>query len=66
MARSTLAPQPAMTSPRTTSLIASSLLLMALLAWSGMHPYDRTTWLLEIFPSSSPCPSSGPATGAFP
>jgi putative membrane protein len=31
-------------------LIAVTAGLVAALALSGWHPYDRTTWLLEIFP----------------
>jgi len=26
------------------------LVVAALLAWSGIHPSDRTTWILEVFP----------------
>jgi putative membrane protein len=35
---------------RTHLLILASISLLALLAVSGRHPYDRTTWLLEVFP----------------
>lgn len=35
---------------RTLFLIFASLVLMAALVVSGIHPYDRTTWVLEIFP----------------
>src|SRR6185369_15019362 len=35
---------------RRNVLILSTLLLLALLAWSGWHPYDRPTWLLEVMP----------------
>jgi putative membrane protein len=35
---------------RRNALILSSLVLLALLAWSGLHPYDRPTWLLEVTP----------------
>ena len=35
---------------RTAFLIFASLVLMAVLVVSGIHPYDRTTWVLEIFP----------------
>lgn len=35
-------------SPRT--LILATLALMVLLVISGITPYDRTTWLLEVFP----------------
>ena len=33
-----------------THLAAATLALLALLALSGYQPYDRTTWLLEVFP----------------
>lgn len=36
--------------PRTTTLILTSLILIALLALSGFNPHDRATWLLEVFP----------------
>ena len=39
-----------MKTPRFTSLIVANVTLIALLVYSGWHPYDRTTWLLEIFP----------------
>ena len=35
---------------RTHRLLAALLLLTVLLAWSGWHPYDRATWLMEVFP----------------
>ncbi len=35
---------------RSQALGAGLILLLALLAWSGLHPYDRATWLLEVFP----------------
>jgi putative membrane protein len=35
---------------RRNVLILSTLLLLALLAWSGWQPYDRPTWLLEVMP----------------
>jgi putative membrane protein len=31
-------------------LLIGSIALLLLLALSGLHPYDRTTWILEIFP----------------
>jgi len=31
-------------------LLAGLALLLGLLALSGAHPYDRMTWLLEVFP----------------
>lgn len=35
---------------RHQTLILASLVLIALLALSGAHPYDRATWGLEVFP----------------
>jgi putative membrane protein len=35
---------------RTPILIAASIVLIAILALSGICPYDRPTWLLEVLP----------------
>ena len=35
---------------RTPILIAASIVLIAILALSGIQPYDRPTWLLEVLP----------------
>jgi putative membrane protein len=35
---------------RAQILVIGSTVLLLLLALSGMHPFDRTTWLLETFP----------------
>jgi len=35
---------------RSQALIAAAIVLVALLALSGARPYDRTTWMLEVFP----------------
>lgn len=35
---------------RPKNLILASLVLIALLTYSGLHPFDRITWLLEVFP----------------
>ena len=35
---------------RSRALAAAALAIVALLAVSGIGPYDRTTWVLEIFP----------------
>lgn len=35
---------------RTPWLILASVLLVALLALSGLAPYDRLTWLMEVLP----------------
>jgi putative membrane protein len=39
-----------MTPPYSRNLAIAAAVLIALLAFSGLHPYDRTTWLLEVFP----------------
>ena len=35
---------------RTPILLAASGVLLLLLLLSGLHPFERTTWLLEVFP----------------
>jgi putative membrane protein len=35
---------------RPHTLVAASFAVVTLLTLSGIQPYDRTTWLLEIFP----------------
>jgi putative membrane protein len=35
---------------RSRVLVAGSVVLIALLALSGMRPYDRATWALEVLP----------------
>jgi len=35
---------------RDQILFAGLSILIVLLAWSGLHPYDRATWLMEIAP----------------
>jgi putative membrane protein len=35
---------------RTRSLLVASAALIVLLVLSGLRPYDRTTWILEVFP----------------
>lgn len=39
-----------MPTQRAHTLAIGSTVLLLLLALSGMHPFDRTTWLLETFP----------------
>ncbi|HZF19865.1 MAG TPA: DUF2238 domain-containing protein [Burkholderiales bacterium] len=39
-----------MTGNRTPGLVFASVCLAALLVLSGIRPYDRTTWVLEVFP----------------
>lgn len=38
------------TSYRTPLLVVASGVLLLLLLLSGLHPFERTTWLLEVFP----------------
>ncbi len=35
---------------RTQSLLMALVVLLALLGFSGAHPYDRATWVMEVFP----------------
>ena len=35
---------------RSQALVAASIILIILLALSGIRPYDRTTWVLEVLP----------------
>jgi putative membrane protein len=35
---------------RTRWLIAATAALLAFLAWSGYHPFDRATWWMEVLP----------------
>ena len=39
-----------MLTQRSQALVAASIALVVLLALSGAQPYDRTTWVLEVFP----------------
>lgn len=39
-----------MTTNRSLFLALSLFVILVLLAWSGWQPYDRTTWLMEVFP----------------
>jgi putative membrane protein len=39
-----------MKDPRERPLLAALGALAVLLAYSGLHPYDRFTWLLEVLP----------------
>jgi putative membrane protein len=41
---------PAMILDRETRLLSAAALLTGLLVISGWQPYDRLTWLLEVFP----------------
>ena len=39
-----------MTESRTRNLAAATAVLVGLLVLSGLNPYDRATWALEVFP----------------
>ncbi len=39
-----------MPTPRKQNLLIGAAILIGLLAVSGAHPFDRTTWALEVFP----------------
>jgi putative membrane protein len=39
-----------MSATRPAQLLAAAAVLLALLAISGWRPFDRVTWLLEVFP----------------
>ena len=39
-----------MTTQRSQNLAIGSAVLVLLLVVSGIHPFDRTTWVLEVFP----------------
>ncbi len=51
---------------RTKLLVLASILLLTLLALSGVCPYDRTTWALEIFPIAVALPILWATYGRFP
>lgn len=51
---------------RTKVLVLASILLLTLLALSGVRPYDRTTWALEIFPIAVALPILWATYGRFP
>lgn len=52
--------------PRTTTLILTSIILIALLALSGFNPHDRATWLLEVLPVMIALPLLWATYGRFP
>jgi putative membrane protein len=35
---------------RPQVLLVALVILIGLLVWSGWHPYDRATWVMEVFP----------------
>lgn len=57
---------PRHTDPRTPFLLLAGVVLLALLALSGARPYDRVTWLLEVFPILVVLPVLWATHGRFP
>lgn len=51
---------------RPQALAAAAVALLALLALSGYQPYDRTTWLLEVFPIALALPVLWATCRSFP
>ncbi|MFT3850589.1 MAG: DUF2238 domain-containing protein [Propionivibrio sp.] len=41
-----------MTDPRTRTLSVFALLLLGILVYSGIAPFDRATWALEVLPAA--------------
>lgn len=51
---------------RTRPLVFALIVLLALLVLSGAHPYDRTTWVMEVFPIFIAIPVLWKTYGRFP
>jgi putative membrane protein len=51
---------------RNKPLMAALIAVLGLLALSGAHPYDRTTWLLEVIPALIALPILCATYRAFP
>jgi putative membrane protein len=51
---------------RSRVLLAGCVVLIALLALSGIRPYDRATWALEVFPVVIALPVLWATYGRFP
>lgn len=47
-------------------VLVAAVALLVLLGWSGAHPYDRTTWVLEVFPIFIALPVMGLTYRQFP
>lgn len=47
-------------------LLAAAAVLVALLIVTGIHPYDRVTWALEVFPVVLALPVLGLTHRRFP
>lgn len=51
---------------RTKFLVLASVLLLGLLALSGVRPYDRATWAMEVFPIAIALPILWATYSRFP
>ena len=51
---------------RSHALVAALVVLLACLALSGLRPYDRGTWLLEVLPIFIAVPVMWATYGRFP
>jgi len=51
---------------RTKLLLIALTILLGLLAWSGVQPYDRLTWVMEVFPILVVLPVLGATYRRFP
>lgn len=57
---------PQMSVQRSQVLVVALIVLAAMLALSGIEPYDRTTWALEVFPVLIALPIMFASYGRFP
>lgn len=55
-----------MSTPHNKSLLFALILLLGLLGLSGAHPYDRATWMMEVFPIFIAVPVLWKTHGRFP
>ena len=51
---------------RSRLLLALGLLVVVVLVWSGWHPADRLTWILEVFPVVIAIPLLAATRKSFP
>lgn len=51
---------------REKTLVTSALILIAILTLSGLHPYDRLTWLMEVAPVLIALPIMAATYNRFP
>jgi putative membrane protein len=55
-----------MTDPRRPLLLIGLVLLGVFLAWSGLRPFDRATWLMEVAPALIVVPLLVATHGRYP